>query len=282
MFQTKTINCLSNLEKLFQNSKTYLKTYFIRLLIKKLIYLIVAIAILGLIVSGCSIPLKSVIPTSEKVNPKPEPGTPTLEKITFIHYAKSSGRSKPVGDDTVDKYKLLFGGVKWPATMKYWVNPTDSGLEETGEVLNALSASLDTWNTAITGEFKLFETPEEDDSVYYSKDRDFTNTVTWGELPWVNAIAMCAFWFNPVTKEILESDVVFSTDFSWSVDGTDSSDKMELQSIATHEFGHNGLNDLYIPPSTELTMYGYSSLGETKKRDLGTGDISGIRELYGE
>lgn len=125
-------------------------------------------------------------------------------------------------------------------------------MEETEEVLNALSASLDTWNTAITGEFKLFETPEEDDSVYYSKDRDFTNTVTWGELPWVNAIAMCAFWFNPVTKEILESDVVFSTDFSWSVDGT------------------------------ELTMYGYSSLGETKKRDLGTGDISGIRELYGE
>lgn len=154
-------------------------------------------------------------------------------------------------------------------------------MEETEEVLNALSASLDTWNTAITGEFKLFETPEEDDSVYYSKDRDFTNTVTWGELPWVNAIAMCAFWFNPVTKEILESDVVFSSGLDWSVDEECSEEEMDLQSIATHEFGHNGLNDLYMPPSVWLTMYGYGDFGETHARDLGTGDILGIQGLYG-
>ena len=63
---------------------------------EKLFYLMVVIAILGLIVSGCSIPLKSVVPTSKKGNPKPELGAPTLEKITFIHYAKPNDRSKPI------------------------------------------------------------------------------------------------------------------------------------------------------------------------------------------
>jgi hypothetical protein len=56
---------------------------------------------------------------------------------------------------------------------------------------------------------------------------------------------------------------------------------MDLKNIATHEFGHNGLNDLYMPPSIALTMYGYSGYGETDKQTLGTGDISGIQALYG-
>jgi len=56
---------------------------------------------------------------------------------------------------------------------------------------------------------------------------------------------------------------------------------MDLQNIATHEFGHNGLNDLYMRPSIALTMYGYSDYGDIDKRSLGTGDWLGIQELYG-
>jgi hypothetical protein len=56
---------------------------------------------------------------------------------------------------------------------------------------------------------------------------------------------------------------------------------MDLQNIATHEFGHNGLADLKPLKDAELTMYYASSLGETKKRSLGVGDILGIQALYG-
>jgi predicted Zn-dependent protease len=60
---------------------------------------------------------------------------------------------------------------------------------------------------------------------------------------------------------------------------------MDLQNIATHELGHGfGLADLYNTQSqTQIlqTMYGYASLGETMKRDLASGDIAGIRALYG-
>jgi len=243
---------------------------------KKLIYLMVVIAILGLIVSGCSIPLKSVVPTSEKGNPKPELGTPTIEKITFIHYAKPNDRSKPVWDETVDKYKLLFGGIKWTETMTYEVNNTDSGLKS-GDVISTLKASLETWD--IETPFELFDdTLRKTSGGFNSGDR--INRVTWGELS-PGIIAICSMWFNPATKQIVESDIVFNTYYTWSTDEDCDDEAMDLQNIATHEFGHNGLNDLYMPPSTALTMYGYSDFGDIDKRSLGTGDISGIRKLYG-
>jgi hypothetical protein len=77
----------------------------------------------------------------------------------------------------------------------------------------------------------------------------------------------------------VESDVVFNTYYTWSTTGASSA--MDLQNIATHEFGHNGLNDLKAPRDWALTMYAYSGLGETDKQTLGTGDILGIQKLYG-
>jgi hypothetical protein len=243
---------------------------------KKLFYSMVVIAVLGLIVSGCSIPLKSVVPTSEKGNLNPELGAPTLEKITFIHYAKPNDRSQPEWDEEVDMYKLLLGGLKWTKTMTYEVNPYESGLEEVYVVINTLKASLETWDTETS--FELFNDRLKKTKQGFNSG-DFINRVTWGELS-PGIIAVNYIWYNPATKEILESDIEFNNYYTWSTSG--GNDAMDLQNIATHEFGHNGLNDLYMPPSQALTMYGYSDFGETDKRDLGTGDISGIQELYGE
>jgi len=246
---------------------------------KKLFYLMVVIAILGLIVSGCFIPLKSVVPTSEKGNPNPEFGTPEIEKITFIHYVKSSVRSKPVWDDTEDDYKLLFGGIKWLATMNYEVDPDGSELDPV-IVISTLKVSLETWNYAISGTFKLFHDPIPlENGLLTPGNYDERNIVAWRDLGGSGIIAVNYLWFNPATKEIVESDVVFNTYYDWSVMG--ESDKMDLQNIATHEFGHNGLNDLRPPKDWALTMYGYSDFGDTDKRSLGTGDRLGIQKLYG-
>ena len=212
---------------------------------------------------------------------KPNNMPPDLQKITFVHYAKSSGQPKPVWDDTVDKYKLLFGGIKWENTMQYEVHPDGSDLDD-DDVMTTLSTSLKTWDTAITAEFKPFDDPIFLDAELNPGDLDYRNIVVWEDLSEIygaNVIAVNSFWFNRALKVIVDSDVVFSTNFDWSLSG--ESEKMDLQNIATHEFGHNGLNDLYMPPSQELTMYGYSGFEETDKRDLGTGDISGIQALYG-
>ena len=213
---------------------------------------------------------------------KPSSSPPALEKITFVHYAKSdSTSSKPAWDDTVDIYKLMLGGIKWEDTMQYEVNCVGSGLTEE-EVLTVLGASLDTWDTAITGDFELFDDPIVLDDELNPGDLDNRNIVVWEDLSEIygaNVIAVNSFWFNPALKVIVDSDVVFSTNFDWSLSG--ETGKMDLQNIATHEFGHNGLNDLYMPPSKYLTMYGYSADGDTTKTTLGTGDISGIQALYG-
>jgi len=56
---------------------------------------------------------------------------------------------------------------------------------------------------------------------------------------------------------------------------------MDFENIATHELGHSvGLDDLYDERSSEQTMYGYASYGETKKRTLEDGDINGVYQLY--
>jgi len=222
---------------------------------------------------------------------KPANASPVLEKITFVHYAKGAKNIPPIADDSNDRFKLLYGGIRWASAMTYEVNLSASGFNsptEKGQAMAALSASLETWDDAITGKFELFDVLAPTTETLVGGDvPDYINRIVWQDLGDSGVIAYNSFWFNRAEKKIVESDVVFNSDYDWSLDCGDEdcesagSEKMDLQNIATHEFGHNGLGDLYSPPTTALTMYGYSSEGEIDKRDLGTGDINGIQALYG-
>ena len=55
---------------------------------------------------------------------------------------------------------------------------------------------------------------------------------------------------------------------------------MDFENIATHEIGHSvGMGH---PPDEciDETMYRFADYGETGKRDLNSGDIAGINDLY--
>ncbi|MBU2577818.1 matrixin family metalloprotease, partial [Patescibacteria group bacterium] len=94
-------------------------------------------------------------------------------------------------------------------------------------------------------------------------------------------IAVTTIWYNPATKAIVEFDIMFDTDWTWG-DATIDTAKMDLQNIATHEFGHGvGLADVYDSACSAVTMYGYSDYGETQKKTLETPDITGLQKLYG-
>ena len=74
--------------------------------------------------------------------------------------------------------------------------------------------------------------------------------------------------------------MVFNTNFNWGVSANAA--LMDVQNIATHELGHGfGLSDLYQAKWSQQTMYGYSREGDIAKRDLASGDIAGIKALYG-
>ena len=51
----------------------------------------------------------------------------------------------------------------------------------------------------------------------------------------------------------------------------------------THEDGHYiGSIDIYSAGCEDVTMYGYSSEGETHKRTLASADITFVQSLYGD
>ena len=92
---------------------------------------------------------------------------------------------------------------------------------------------------------------------------------------------------------ITEFDMVFNSGWSWSTDltcPTHDCGTVDLQNVATHEVGH--VLDLYhvtADADAALTMYPYPAdpsarpdrwAGETSKRDLGAGDVLGLREAY--
>lgn len=88
---------------------------------------------------------------------------------------------------------------------------------------------------------------------------------------------------------VLESDVSYNTRYSWTTDWSTAVNNngriFDVQTVALHELGHTlGLGDLYTLPSTDPRRGDYSQIMNSyndPQRTLGSGDIAGIRKLYG-
>lgn len=232
---------------------------------------------------------------------------PALEKIEFIHYKKDTGKAKPPcnhdgicdpdenpscpdckggeedpTDPTTTCYAFMgqYGKkyLKWrELPVPYVINPTDGpGLDFIGD---AISAGALAWDFA-AAPLTLFSLEGLSEATYNVQDNVnavcFQNYYTDTDI-----IGACMVWYNPATKAIVEFDIVFETNYVWG-DATIDSSVMDLQNIATHELGHAiGLADIYDEACSEVTMYGYSGNGETKKRILEESDITGVQTLYG-
>ena len=217
-----------------------------------------------------------------------------LERIVFIHRPKpreAPGKPtrppKPPAD--VQCYKLM--AAKWkelPTDLT--IDPAFSGLTS-DEVVAAISAGAAEWDSwAAAG---LFESPQlVADGSWDTQAPDGRNELVFANYDDPGVIAVTIIWGyfsgKPNTRRIIEFDILFDTDFNWGYAGETSESQlgdisvMDLWNIATHEIGHGlGLSDLYESSCTEVTMYGYSQEGETKKRTLGQADITGIQALYG-
>ncbi len=202
------------------------------------------------------------------------------EKITFIHY--KDGKVKPIDKEgkpiITSCYKLL--GVSWnnlPVT--YAINPSNNnGLNESF-VANAIFAGSEEWDKYTSKELFNNEYIIDCTANWDNVAPDYRNEYSFGLYPQANVIAITNIWYTKRTKQIVEYDVLFNNYYAWG-DATLNPNVMDLQNIATHETGHGiGLADLYNTCVQE-TMHGYSSLGETSKRTISTGDIEGLRKIY--
>lgn len=169
-------------------------------------------------------------------------------------------------------YKLL--PFKWKITAKFWINPSNKYGFSANDVVTVIKSSADTWDeqTKFTV-FQYMGTTGRSAGKY-----DGYNVVSWGSYR-AGVIAVTYIWY--VGDTIIETDTRLNTFYRWSLKG--ELNKMDVQNIMTHEFGHwCGLDDLYEDKDYWLTMYGYADYGETYKQTLGLGDILGLQAVYGK
>lgn len=215
-----------------------------------------------------------------------------LSKVTFIHFKKGHGKPPWAGGgngggkkEEEGHYSYLSKGAKWKTVEPYLLNPScDENLPK-GLVAGAMDAGMDEWETPGDATLEIFGPVYVDRSVTYDDGayRGY-NTISFGSYGDPGVIAVAAVWgyFGgpPSQREIIEAHIQMNDDFVWG-DASGDSSLMDVQNIATHELGHcAGMGDLYKLAAGDETMYGYSTEGELKKRDLYKGDITGITKLY--
>jgi hypothetical protein len=228
-----------------------------------------------------------------------------VEGYAFVDYKKDAAKKTGCRDDGVCQgwedsscadcaggggeepvsscYGFLAKGAKWKTIENYLINPSNTRGLDQSFITSNFANDISKWENAaeknIIGTGTTTSLPLSADM--NSPDR--RNEVYFADISQSNAIAITIVWgyFRgpPGQRELIEWDQVYDdVDFDW---GVNESNKMDFESIATHELGHSvGMNDLYDTKCSEETMYGYAANGETKKRTLEAGDINGIKDLY--
>lgn len=202
-----------------------------------------------------------------------------VEGFMFLHDNKKENAKPPwaggggKGGDT-KCYETFAKGAKWKTVEQYITGP--------GVDTAVTQASLDSWNAVFTifGARDALGVVDGADDV----SPDGKNEVEFVNLGPSNTIAYTIVWgiFGgpPRNRELVEWDAVFNTDYAFGDADVDGNAVMDYQNIATHEFGHSAGLTHPTDTCTEETMYAFADFGETKKRDLNAGDISGINSLY--
>lgn len=212
-----------------------------------------------------------------------------VEGIAFVDYKKENakppwaGGGKGKGESSC--FAFLSKGAKWKTVEDYIVDPTnDAGLDESF-VRNNLAADIQEWEDAAGTDILGNEVAGVVDIASIGNNLNGENEVIFADVESEGAIAVTIVWgvFSgpPFARELVEWDQVYDdVDFAWSSNPSGEAGKMDFENIAQHELGHSiGMGH---PESgcTEETMYAFADFEETKKRDLNTGDIAGVNELY--
>jgi len=210
-------------------------------------------------------------------------GPPEIERGMFVNRPLSSPPWYPHDCEETDTYRWAPRYHWADPSIVVLVNPTASPFAESelDDVVAEVEKGFAAWNDVGTGYTATVAT---DDTVGPSLDEpDFMNTVSWAGIDGPGGtIAITYFWYYVNTKELVDCDIVFDTAEGWSISEEVPDDKFDVWNIATHEAGHTlVLADIRSPKDGALTMHAYTWLGDSFKRDLGTGDTLGIQAIYG-
>jgi hypothetical protein len=102
-------------------------------------------------------------------------------------------------------------------------------------------------------------------------------------------IAYARTWYDKGNKYIVETDICYNIDRTWTTDWQLSQNTngltKDVQTLALHELGHAcGLGDLYSLPSSDPRIRDYQEIMSGyhgPQHALGAGDIKGLQKKYG-
>ncbi len=163
--------------------------------------------------------------------------------------------------------------IKWPAPKESVLLNASAGPSGADA---ALQSALNTWSAVPGSTFRFCYAGA---STISNATYDGNNVCSFSYLGTDGTVARNSTIYYTSTGQLLDSDIVFNTCYSWSATG--AAGKFDVQNVATHELGHAlSLADLYGAGDAEKTMYGYVNTGETKKQTLDPDDVAGIAHLY--
>ncbi|MDP2665614.1 MAG: matrixin family metalloprotease [bacterium] len=208
-----------------------------------------------------------------------------VEGYAIIHRKDASAKPGNAKATQSACYGFLAKDAKWKGPPESWVvNPANTRILGSSFVFDTLTAGIAKWETAAAFNILGDGTETTGTLVADTVSTDNQNEVYFADLPDPNTIAVTVVWgiFGGPTfnRQLVEWDQIYDdATYDWSMSG--EAGKMDFENIATHELGHSvGMGDLYTSTCSNETMYGYAAYGETKKRDLNTGDIIGVNKLY--
>ncbi len=204
----------------------------------------------------------------------------TQEIVIGEKNPEASARGKPT--PTSPDYKISINRGKTAIPVSFVLYPTNPNGLPTEFLTTAFTLSAQAWDDATSANLLTnYNNPIIIGTNTATITLNGENAVFFADLD-EEVIAMASYWYNRATKEIVECDISFNTDFPWGDATLPDNIVMDLQNIATHEMGHFfNLADIYDSSKDYLTMYGYSWKGDIEKRTLAAGDIAGIKAVFG-
>lgn len=212
----------------------------------------------------------------------------SVQGYAIIHRKDALAKNTQGPGDSQKCYSYLADGAKWRVEENYLVDPTNTRGLSADVVRGIVSGAVAKWETAAGVTTPVGSEVEGTVDGADTVAPDGKNEVMFGNVGNTGGVAITLVWgvfSGPMdSRELVEWDQIYDqVDFDWSAEATGVAGKMDFDNIATHEIGHAfgmGHPGGAFFFCTNETMYRSTRLEEIKKRDLNTGDITGIDLLY--
>lgn len=185
-----------------------------------------------------------------------------------------------------ERMRTQMGAVTaWPnMPISYYIGSQASGAGDQEEIL-AIHRAFQTWAAVDCARVSFaFSGLIDNPIAEYLPNAQNQNHIFWVKSPskWpfpIDVLAAAILGWEPYTGIIHDADILFNGFyFQWSTAPTPPPEHYDIENTIVHEIGHLlGLDHSDIP---EATMYGYSGIGETSKRELHPDDREGICAIY--